>query len=111
MIRSKTEVDKELMYRKIMPTGNKELEEDQEEYGERTSVFMPTAAKMADAVRRPAIPVPVSEEQEMNLVNLMEELVISRLDATIIRFNCCKCNKCKKDVAALALNRLPPAMW
>ena len=24
------------------------------------------------------------------------------------RFNCCKCDKCKKDIAALALNRLKP---
>lgn len=107
MIKSKAEVDKELMYRKIMPTASKEREEEEED-GERASILKPTAAGMADAVRRPAIPVPVSEEQEMNLVNLMEELVISRLDATILRFNYCKCNKCRKDVAALALNRLKP---
>ncbi len=44
----------------------------------------------------------------MILVNLMEELVISRLESTLMRFNCCKCNKCKKDIAALALNRLAP---
>ena len=44
----------------------------------------------------------------MILVNLMEDLVLSRLDATLMRFNCCKCNKCKKDIAAIALNKLTP---
>ena len=44
----------------------------------------------------------------MVLINLMEELVLSKLDATLDRFNCCKCDKCKKDIAALALNRLTP---
>ena len=44
----------------------------------------------------------------MVLVNLMEELVINKLDSTLDRFNCCKCDKCKKDIAALALNRLKP---
>ena len=44
----------------------------------------------------------------MGLIKLMEELVLSNLDATLDRFNCCKCDKCKKDIAALALNRLKP---
>ena len=44
----------------------------------------------------------------MILVNLMEDIVFEKLDATLVRFNCCKCNRCKKDIAALALNRLQP---
>lgn len=38
----------------------------------------------------------------------MENLVAERLDAAFEKFNCCRCDKCKKDVAALALNYLPP---
>ena len=34
--------------------------------------------------------------------------LIRMLDSTLDRFNCCKCDKCKKDIAALALNRLKP---
>ena len=48
------------------------------------------------------------ENKDSVLVNLMEELVLTRLDSTIQRFNCCRCDKCKKDIAALALNRLAP---
>ena len=56
----------------------------------------------------PATGLQLPESHDMILVNLMEELVISRLESTLMRFNCCKCNKCKKDIAALALNRLAP---
>ena len=63
---------------------------------------------MAKALKRNPVTLPFKEENNMVLVNLMEELVISRLDSTLDRFNCCKCDKCKKDIAALALNRLKP---
>ncbi|MDK2812943.1 MAG: hypothetical protein PWQ08_198 [Clostridiales bacterium] len=46
--------------------------------------------------------------KEMVLVNLDEQLVADRLDAVFEKFNCCRCNKCKQDAAALALNMLPP---
>ena len=45
--------------------------------------------------------------KEMVLVNLAEQLVADRLDAVFEKFNCCRCNKCKQDAAALALNMLP----
>lgn len=49
----------------------------------------------------------LSTPKEMVLVNLAEQLVADRLDAVFEKFNCCRCNKCKQDAAALALNMLP----
>lgn len=46
--------------------------------------------------------------RELVLVNLMETLVVARLDTAFDKFSSCKCDKCKKDVATLALNSLPP---
>lgn len=46
--------------------------------------------------------------RQLILLNLMETLVADRLDAAFEKFNCCRCDKCKRDVAALALNSLPP---
>ncbi len=40
--------------------------------------------------------------------NLMEELVDSCLDEMVAETKCCCCERCRADVMALALNRLPP---
>ena len=121
MAKSRSEIDKEMMYRKIMPSAAKKggnvvpgADESAVTMEAGAAGLMgnispvPPAASMVKAIRRPAVSMPVKEEQNMVLVNLMEELVISKLDATLDRFNCCKCDKCKKDIAALALNRLKP---
>lgn len=121
MAKSRTEIDKEIMYRKIMPSAVKKggtavsaseesaVTMDAGAAGLMGSISpVPTASSMSKAILRPVVSLPVKEEQNMVLVNLMEELVISKLDATLDRFNCCKCDKCKKDIAALALNRLKP---
>ena len=41
-------------------------------------------------------------------VNVMETLVLQNLDAVIEKFNVCRCDRCRCDVAAIALNYLPP---
>ena len=40
--------------------------------------------------------------------NVMEELVRDTLEIVLKGYNCCKCEKCRKDMMALALNNLPP---
>lgn len=45
----------------------------------------------------------------MNIKNYMEDLVWGQLDAVIARHReVCTCEKCRYDIAALALNFLPP---
>jgi competence protein ComFB len=46
--------------------------------------------------------------REYALVNLVELMVTERLDDAFEKFSCCRCDKCRKDVAAIALNLLPP---
>lgn len=41
------------------------------------------------------------------LVNLMEQTVMEKIDQLWADMDCCKCEKCRMDVAAYALNRLP----
>ncbi len=41
-------------------------------------------------------------------LNIMESLVVKYLDQVIKRFNSCSCDRCKCDIAAYALNNLPP---
>lgn len=112
MSKTRTEIDKEMMYRKIMPTSGRKNDVSQSRTEEQTAFSgvpaLPASAAMAKAILRPTVTMPIRQEQEAVLVNLMEELVLAKLDLTVDRFNCCKCDKCKKDIAALALNRLPP---
>ena len=42
------------------------------------------------------------------LKNYMETLVWEKLDEIIDKLNCCKCEKCRMDIASYALNRMPP---
>lgn len=55
-----------------------------------------------------AAPVQLRRSRELVLVNLAEQLVADRLDAVFEKFNCCRCDKCRRDVAAMALNTVPP---
>ncbi|MEZ0536228.1 late competence development ComFB family protein [Caldicellulosiruptoraceae bacterium PP1] len=43
-----------------------------------------------------------------NVKNYMEDAVISLLDKVLKDIDVCKCEKCKNDILALSLNRLPP---
>lgn len=42
------------------------------------------------------------------LTNMMEETVLTKIDKLWPSTHYCKCDKCKIDIAAYALNRLPP---
>lgn len=45
----------------------------------------------------------------MKVVNVMETLVDSQLDSVLNNIDgFCSCDKCKRDVKAMALNNLPP---
>ncbi len=42
------------------------------------------------------------------LKNYMEEVVLNLMEGVLDDINVCKCELCKMDIAALALNDLPP---
>ncbi len=44
----------------------------------------------------------------VTLKNYMEEVVFNLIDGVLDDINMCKCELCVKDIAALALNSLPP---
>lgn len=43
-----------------------------------------------------------------NVKNYMEEIVETLLDDVLNSMNVCKCELCREDITALALNELPP---
>ena len=110
MSKSRTEIDKEIMYRKIMPSASKrdaktaQADTGNSGAGQSDTALYDRVNGGEGAMGMPALSAPSAAA----MANLMEELVINKLDSTLDRFNCCKCDKCKKDIAALALNRLKP---
>lgn len=123
MAKSRTEIDKDMMYRKIMPSAvrNGRTDSDSQTEGstnlsisqdKNTNMEKKSTTEIEKITSSPRLRyssgLQLPEPQDMVLINLMEELVLNRLDSTLMRFNCCKCNKCKKDIAALTLNKLRP---
>ena len=48
------------------------------------------------------------ESTDIVLKNMMEPLVLDKIDDIMTEFNCCNCEQCKLDIASLALNKLAP---
>lgn len=72
-------------------------------------LLQPTPLSNTVPAAAPPAPEPVVEAPpQEQLVNIMEYVVMDKLDQAFARFNCCKCDRCRKDVAALALNSLHP---
>ena len=110
MATAKKDTDKDLLFSKILPALN-------------DNPFSPTyqgaPAEQASA--------PADEEDALSAlrnklfarsgsyatdtyatINVMENLVLKYIDQVIRRFNACCCDRCRCDVAAYALNHLPP---
>lgn len=47
-------------------------------------------------------------EDFMHLKNYMEEAVDQMMDKVLKNLDVCKCDRCRMDIKALALNNLPP---
>jgi competence protein ComFB len=85
-------IDKEAMYKKIMPSAA------QKERVSEMSEEIPTTTNTPK----------VSYFQPKILVNLAELAVKERLNEALDRFKCCECDRCIKDILAIAVNTLPP---
>ena len=104
----KKEIDKEYLFNLLMPTASAAAEasapapEGPQEPAVRTA-----AAPEAAGIARLGTGSKVRPSRELVLVNLNEKLVADRLDEVFDKFRCCRCDRCRQDVAALALNALP----
>ena len=103
------------MYKKLMPSEPKFVPRAEEEQPDEPAPAADPAAVAADlfAVSRRApeprkISIPTMDSRQTEVINIMEAIVLEKLDSVLSRFQCCRCDRCKKDIVALALNKLPP---
>lgn len=50
----------------------------------------------------------MEQEPEYKVINLMEEIVVLKVDMAMNESGVCNCQLCRADVLAYALNHLPP---
>lgn len=104
---TKNEIDKDSMYKKLMPSAPIAKTEEAAAPAARRNETEETASGRKTSGPR-KIRVPAMESRKTAVVNTMEALVLEKLDSVLARFQCCRCDRCKKDIVALALNKLPP---
>ncbi len=110
--------DKEYIFNLIMPSASEpetEAEETEPEPSPQPEAepepeeAPDSLSLLREQLNRPGSPVmQLRPGKNLVLVNLAEQLVADRLEAVFEKFNCCRCDKCRHDVAALALNTVQP---
>lgn len=137
MPRAKKDINKELMFQKIMPSAddsdlraNGQQPDDSLAAEEiQSSAAQSEAARLEAPQPEPStLSVPqilhaqpsgvaekivektltFSSETGGVLVNLMEKATADNLENVLSRFKCCKCDRCRKDMLACALNTVTP---
>lgn len=115
MAKTKKDIDKDLMYKKLMPSGPKSAKNAKDvSEEEAVSIYAEVAVAVEEppsqhrTIMRREVGVPFMDTQPTILVNAMENIVLEKLDFVLSKCQCCKCDRCKKDIVAKALNKLPP---
>ncbi|NLV86781.1 MAG: late competence development ComFB family protein [Clostridiales bacterium] len=108
--KSKKELDRDLMFSKIMPaltenpfssvsTSSRRLNSIPEVEADSISVLRDRVFLSSGSLDDP---------DGLSTMNVMENLVLRNIDSVIRRFNVCGCDRCRCDICACALNQLPP---
>ncbi|MGD9569219.1 MAG: late competence development ComFB family protein [Sedimentibacter sp.] len=110
MAKIKKTFDRESMYKKIMPTNlKKETEQAPKETNEQIAdIVEKKSPKETSIFQNKELNLIKEEKNEVILYNVTEKLVLIKLDAALKKMNCCRCDRCKEDIVAIALNNLKP---
>ncbi len=120
MPKSKKSFDRETMYKKIMPSAVKQEQSIDEETNDGEYQSPVSEVNKPKVVEKPAAQnsTALFQNKEIKwindssgeniLYNITERLVINRLEVALKKMNCCRCDRCKKDIIALSLNSLSP---
>ncbi len=108
MAKIKKTFDRESMYKKIMPSNMKKDEIEQSDRNESIESIVENNNSTEAIFQNKELNLIRDEKDEVILYNVTEKLVLNKLDATLKKMNCCRCDRCKEDIVAIALNNLKP---
>ena len=107
MAKSKKELDKDLLFSKIMPALDSNpfcSDSSADPLDAETSPNALSALRDKIFARNSNF----YQTETIATINVMENLVLKYVDNVIQRFNVCSCDRCRRDICAYALNILPP---
>lgn len=109
MAKSKRELDKDLMFQKILPAIADNPFSTVYQNNHSGEISTPEEQSNHDAFQMLRKKVFSSTymcepENEISVINIMENLILGYLDSAMKKFNVCTCDKCKCYVVAYALN-------
>ena len=107
MARNKKSFDRESMYKKIMPTNLKKEPEGEQEVALSVNVEN-NSSKEDTLFQNKELNLIKDERKEEILYNITERFVLNKFDGVLEKMNCCRCDRCKQDIVAIALNNLKP---
>ena len=107
MAKSKKELDKDLLFSKIMPAlDSNPFCSDNSADAPDTEASPNSLSALRDKIF--ARNTSFHESETIATINVMENLVLKYVDSVIRRFNVCSCDRCRRDICAYAINVLPP---
>lgn len=116
MSKNKRDIDKDVMYSKIMPsaaratTMNVPTDTVLDAVEEKAQAIVSSGANQVHHTKTNLYPkntIAMPTPKPNVLVNLVEYAIKSKLEDALSKFQCCKCDKCKMDVIAITLNNMP----
>lgn len=111
MANTKTDTDKDLLFSKLLPALNNNPFSPTYQGGAPAEPLTPESAP-EDAIAALRNKLFARSADKLSgtytTINIMEHLIPKYIDQAIRRFNSCTCDRCRCDVAAHALNNLPP---
>jgi len=114
---SKREINKELMFNKIMPTRLLDNFDNFDDFDEdSTKDFYTTLTQdennQVDIIDNNASNISeikkTDNTNQIVLTNIIEKIVMSKIDRALEKFKICKCYFCKQQIIARTLNELMP---
>ncbi len=107
MAKTNKELDKDLMFSKIMPAlKSNPFSTMSPAVGQLTETSDDAISALRDKIF--ARSGDFIESDSIATINVMENLVLRNVDIVMQRFNVCGCDRCRCDICACALNQLPP---
>lgn len=102
---NKVNIDKEMMYKRIMPSSfRKESITEEDLYNPK--LFESNSDRKDSVVSSVHHKNYAMKKQDVEIINVMQLIIDKKLDEAFTKFNCCRCDRCRKDVTVYALNLL-----
>ncbi len=105
--RTKRDINKELMFNKIMPSYMPEGE-PYDENNINTALPAAPVNSFQNQLQPPDVHQNTKTSDTVRYINITETVLSKKLDGMITMFKCCKCDQCRQSIILNVLNNTKP---